>query len=204
MKKIIAIVISAVMILSMSVSAFAALDIKEYNGDYENEVISGELNPVKHETIQEGKAGAPEDSQHWYIHSVSGDEIPTIDGVASETEGYEDFENYEDYLYVITNTGAYDSQEFQDWYNEAKNWNLIVKTCWDGVYLYMYMEYTVKDYVCNVTSGSSLWQWNCIQFGLANLDAIGGERSETGYGVSSRTKQAYTASWGGSYNPVDG
>lgn len=204
MKKTFALIVSALLVLVLSLGVCAEVTLPAYNGDWKSEHLDGVITPVKHELVFSGRAGAfPEDDNHWYISAAKGSTIPVIDGKCESTEGYTDFENYEDYLYIGLNRDSGTNEIFESWYNEVKNWDLVVKTCWDGTYLYCYFEYSIENYVCNPSSGSNLWQWNCIQFGVANPDAIGNERSETGYGITSKGV-CYTASWGGTYSPVDG
>ena len=160
----------------------------------------GILRPAKDGVVYAGNAGGDGDSIRWFVPGVKGDAIPVIDGVAGDTEGYADFENFDDYLYVAA-IGGGDTQ-FADWYNQVKKWDLIVKWCWDGEYLYLYFEYTIDNYVCNISSGTNMWQWNCVQVGLADMDAYGFEGSETGYAVSGKG-ESYATSWAGNYAPVD-
>ena len=210
MKKFLAIILSVIMIGSVFANVVSAIDgITNYvPDDYEDGPAQdrGWIRPLKDSVIQNGLAGSLQDDTFWLIQGVKGDSIPKIDGKVTDKEGYRDFESYQDYLYIYAATlpeYSYSVEDFNAWYEEVKNMNLIVKSCWDGQYLYFYFEYEIKDYICMPSNPSNMWMYNCIQFGVANTDAIDDERSETGYSIDSRNETLYTASWGqGSFVPA--
>ena len=208
MKKTLAFVLALVMMAASSVVAFAIDGIVIYNGNYAEGpgANNGELNPVKHELIQNGAAGdiSKGDDTLFVVPGVKGDAVPTIDAVCNETEGYEDIPGFEDYLYILANSQYYDEAAFEAWYNEVKDMDLVMKYCWDGKYIYMYIEYAVNNYLCNASATSNLWQWNCIQFGIADKDALGRtEYAETLFGVKSgKTDTPMCGSVAGGYSPI--
>lgn len=209
MKKILAAILCVIMLCSVFATAISAIDgITDYkSSDYETGPATqkGWIYPLKHSLVQNGTAGSSADDTMFLINGVKGDSIPTIDGKVEDGEGYEDFEMYEDYLYIYAATlpeFSYTKAEFDAWYNEVKNMDLVVKACWDGKYIYFYFEYEIDNYNCMPSNASNMWMYNCIQMGIANPDAIDDERSETGYGIGN-TKKLYTASWGqGSFVPA--
>lgn len=205
MKKIVAIVLAFVMVCLCVTPAVAISGLPYYNGDYYANAFEnrGEINANKHELIQRGIAGnSYYDDTTFTIPGVRGSEIPVIDGQASTNEGYKNFQSYADYLYVLANIDMYSASEFKAWYDEVKDMDLIVKSCWDGKYIYFYFEYEVKDYVCFTTTATELWKWNCIQFGLAEPYAMAYDFSETIYGVNSSNNASYAGATHGSYTPA--
>lgn len=206
MKRILTFVLAFVMIASLSVSAFAIEGIPAYDGNYDEGpgMNAGEINANKHASVEGGYAG---DMSHagetaFIVPGVKDDAIPKIDGKLQDGEGYEDMDGFADYLYIGANMGKYSGADFSEWYNEVKDMPLTMKYCWDGNYIYFYIEYTVKQYVCNANSAMDLWKWNCIQLGLADKDAVeAGERSETLYGINSFTEVPMSGMVAGSYLP---
>lgn len=202
MKKIIVLFITVAMLLSVCAVTIGALTVTPYE-DFKN-VKNGQLNPDKHAVIQAGDAGGASDNVKFEIFSCGDDHKPTIDGVCGDDEGYITFENFDDYLYIASYGDNSASQDtFEKWYNWVADWDLVVKSCWDGTYLYMYFEYSMKDYVCTPSEAGGLWEWSCIQMGIGNRNAShGGYYSETGYGVSSETGESLATSWAGKFSPM--
>lgn len=206
MKRILTFMLAFVMIAALSVSAFAVEGIPSYDGNFEAGpgANAGEINANKHSLIQAGSAGElGKDTDFFNVPGVQGDAVPTIDGVLSDDEGYADMAGFEDYLYIGANAGTYTAEEFNAWYDEVEAMNLVMKYCWDGNYIYFYIEYTVNDYLCSANTAMDLWKHNCIQLGLAPQDAlVSAEMSETIFGVNAFTEQPMSGKTGaGNYVP---
>ncbi|MBQ9779616.1 MAG: PT domain-containing protein [Clostridia bacterium] len=141
---------------------------------------------------------------------------PTLDGTIDKSE-YIPFELYEDYMawmanHTDANTGevANTEEEFQLFYEAAQEGFFKPYWGWDGTYLYMAFEVNlINGFKCTPEEKGGdmfLWAYNCLQVGLANVDASGRDPSyvELGFGVHSVKNEPITANWAGTYLPKAG
>ncbi len=159
---------------------------------------------VKSEEILAGEAG--ERDIAWevpYLHIT-----PELDGTIGKNE-YIPFEMYEDYMAYMANSTdnvnggiANTEEEFQMFYEAAQGDFFKPYWGWDGKYLYLAFEVNlINGFTCTPEDQGGdmmLWAYNCLQVGIADVNATGKDPSyvELGYGVHSETNRPITASWG--------
>ncbi len=159
---------------------------------------------AKAEEVLAGEAG--ERDIAWevpYLHIE-----PELDGTISRNE-YVPFEMYEDYMAYMANSTdnvnggmANTEEEFQMFYEAAQGDFFKPYWGWDGKYLYLAFEVNlINGFKCTPEDQGGdmfLWAYNCLQVGIADVNATGKHSSyvELGYGVHSETNRPITASWG--------
>ncbi len=167
---------------------------------------------VKSEEILAGEAG--ERDIVWnvpFLHIA-----PKLDGEIGKNE-YIPFEEYEDYIAWMANsvdatTGQPSNsvEEFQEFYDATQDGFFEAYWGWDGNYLYLAFDVNlVNGFTCTpekLGGDMFLWAYNCLQVGIASVDATGRDPSyvELGFGVHSETNESITANWAGSYLPTAG
>ena len=197
MKKLLATVVCIVALIAMGVvCASAATQENGYwveNAENIDEILAGQAG--------EGEVG-------WevpYLHIV-----PTIDGQISQNE-YQPFELYEDYLSwmapVGTETDGTTEEEFQEFYDSTQIDFFDAWWGWDGTYMYVAFEINcINGYKCDPDQDVLLYAYNCLQVGIADVNATGKHSSyvELGCGVHSDTGDQITFNWAGNYCPEAG
>ena len=159
---------------------------------------------AKSEEILAGEAGEREIA--WevpYLHIT-----PELDGTIGNSE-YIPFEMYEDYMaYMANSTDSVNGgmsnteEEFQMFYEAAQGDFFKPYWGWDGKYLYLAFEVNlINGFTCTPEDQGGdmfLWAYNCLQVGIADVNATGKDPSyvELGYGIHSETNRPITASWG--------
>lgn len=141
---------------------------------------------------------------------------PTLDGTIEKNEYYP-FELYENYMSWMANsdddaTGTvYNTiEEFNMFYEAAQEGFFEPYWGWDGEYLYMAFKVNcINGFKCTpeVLGGDVyLFAYNCLQVGIADVDATGRHDSyvELGFGVHSETNDPITFNWAGNYLPKAG
>lgn len=167
---------------------------------------------AKSEEILAGEAG--ERDIVWnvpFLHIA-----PELDGKISKNEYYP-FEDYENYMAWMANsidnaTGQVSNtvEEFQEFYDATQTGFFDAYWGWDGNYLYLAFDVNlVNGFTCTpekLGGDMFLWAYNCLQVGIANVDATGRDPSyvELGFGVHSEENRSITANWAGNYCPVAG
>ncbi len=167
---------------------------------------------AKAEEVLAGEAGERDVSWNVpFLHIA-----PELDGEISKNEYYP-FEEYQDYIAWMANsidgaTGEVSNtvEEFQEFYDATQTGFFEAYWGWDGNYLYLAFDVNlVNGFTCTpeaLGGDMFLWAYNCLQVGIANVDATGRDPSyvELGFGVHSETNESITANWAGSYCPVAG
>lgn len=204
MKKLFALLLCVVAILAIGTVVASAEVIEENNFYCEN--------ATRIDEILAGEAG--ERDVAWdvpFLHIT-----PTLDGNIDKNEYYP-FELYEDYiswmansLDTSTNEVSNTMEEFQMFYEATQAGFFEPYWGWDGTYLYLAFEVNlVNGFKCTPEDSGGdmfLWAYNCLQVGLADVNAVGRDASyvELGFGVHSETNESITANWAGNYLPKAG
>ena len=139
---------------------------------------------------------------------------PTVDGQISKNE-YMPFELYEDYLSWMAPVGddanpavgGTTEEEFKEFYDSTQVDFFDAWWGWDGTYLYIAFEIKcLNGYKCDPEQDVLLYAYNCLQVGIADVNAVGKDASyvELGCGVHSATGEQITFNWAGNYCPKAG
>ena len=139
---------------------------------------------------------------------------PTIDGQISKNE-YQPFELYEDYLSWMAPVGddanpavgGTTEEEFKEFYDSTQVDFFDAWWGWDGIYMYVAFEINcLNGYKCDPAQDVLLYAYNCLQVGIADVNATGKDASyvELGCGVHSETGDQITFNWSGTYCPEAG
>ena len=139
---------------------------------------------------------------------------PTIDGQISKNE-YMPFELYEDYLSWMAPVGddanpavgGTTEEEFKEFYDSTQVDFFDAWWGWDGTYMYIAFEIKcLNGYKCDPEQDVLLYAYNCLQVGIADVNATGKDPSyvELGCGVHSVTGEQITFNWAGNYCPKAG
>ena len=185
MKKLMALIVAALMIAAVCAIPAAAADRTEVAGYYE-------YSAEKNEEILAGEAG--EATMKWNVPYQA--ITPTLDGEIKSNE-YARFENFEDYITLATTT-SYGAEASDALYDKIKEGFFDAYWCWDGQYLYMAFDITCVDgYSCQPGQDMMLFAHNCLQIGMANTDAVGKDASyvELGFGYDNVNDREITFAW---------
>ncbi|MBQ7380306.1 MAG: hypothetical protein IJW70_11595 [Clostridia bacterium] len=193
MKKLMALIVAALMIAAICAIPAAATDRVEVAGYYE-------YSAEKNDEILAGEAG--EATMKWNVPYLGIE--PVLDGTIGKTE-YVRFENYEDYITMActTNFGAENADAL---YELVKGGFFDAYWGWDGKYLYMAFEVDcIAGYHCNFNDDVMLFAYNCLQIGLDAVDADGKtpNYTELGFGYDNVTNQDRSFTWAGTYQSQD-
>ena len=203
MKKLLAILICITALVAVGVLCASAATPKQESGYW---VVNAE----KIDEILAGEAG--EKTIGWevpFLHIA-----PTIDGTVSKNE-YQPFELYEDYLSWMApvgndadpKVGGTTEEEFLEFYESTQADFFNAWWGWDGTYLYLAFEINcLNGYKCDPEQDVLLFAYNCLQVGIADVDAVAKDESyvELGCGVHSDTGEPITFNWSGNYCPRAG
>ncbi len=204
MKKILLLLLSLSLLLSLgTVSASALYD------DYYQEGGYWIYDAPMYDEIIACEAGIA--STTWTVPYLS--ELPTIDGTVTEDE-YEKFEGFEDYMSLMARIGnevyGNTEEEFDYFRVQADTFGGaggFIKPYWgwDGEYLYMAFEVqNLSGFHCTPGDTFYLFAYNCLQVGIGDEFAMGGEFSELGFGVNSETGEPITHVWLSDYKIQSG
>ena len=125
---------------------------------------------------------------------------PTINGVINPNE-YAQFEGFEDYI-TLAVTKSYGADKANALYEQVKNGIFDAYWCWDGRYFYLAFDVDCVDgYNCTPEQPVLLFAYNCLQVGLADVDAVGKDDSytELGFGYDAERGENITQTWYGAY-----
>ena len=139
---------------------------------------------------------------------------PEIDGQIDKNE-YQPFELYEDYLSWMAPVGndadpavgGTTEEEFREFYDSTQIDFFDAWWGWDGTYMYVAFEINcINGYKCDPAQDVLLYAYNCLQVGIADVNAKGKDASyvELGCGVHSETGDQITFNWSGNYCPAAG
>ena len=139
---------------------------------------------------------------------------PEINGKIEKNE-YQPFELYEDYLSWMAPVGddanpavgGTTAEEFQEFYDSTQIDFFDAWWGWDGTYMYIAFEINcLNGYKCDPEQDVLLFAYNCLQVGIADVNATGKHSSyvELGCGVHSVTGDQITFNWSGNYCPKAG
>ncbi len=137
---------------------------------------------------------------------------PEIDGEIGKNE-YMPFELYEDYLSWMAPVGTENDgtteEEFLEFYESTQQDFFDAWWGWDGTYLYIAFEIKcLNGYKCDPESSALLYAYNCLQVGIADVEATGSHSSyyELGFGLHSESGEQLTHKWAGlgTYVPKGG
>lgn len=195
MKKLMALAIALLMVAAICAIPAAASDLVDLGTLYE-------FYPEKYDEIVAGEAG--EATMTWNVPYQQ--MTPVLDGVINKNE-YARFENFEDYIGVST-TSSYTKEAAQALYEKVMGGFFDAYWCWDGQYLYMAFDVDAIDgYDCTPSADVMLFAYNCLQIGLADVDASGRDQTytELGFGYNQEKKEDVSFTWNGMYqsNPDD-
>ena len=188
MKKLMALAIALLMVAAICAIPAAAdfLDLGtlyEYTAEKYDEILAGE---------------AGEASMKWNVPYQA--ITPVLDGEIKKDE-YARFENFEDYIGVSA-TSSYGKEATDALYEKVKGGFFDAYWCWDGQYLYMAFDIDAIDgYDCTPSQDVMLFAYNCLQIGLADVDAEGRDPSytELGFGYNQEKQEDITFTWNGQY-----
>ncbi len=200
MKKYFAIVLCVATLLVLG-----AISVSAYDQAAGYWIVSAD----KTEEILAGEAG--ERTTAWevpFLHIK-----PSVDGTISRNE-YVPFELYEDYLSWMAPIGdathGTTEEEFTEFYDSTQQDFFDAYWGWDGTYMYVAFNIRcLNGFNCTpdkMGGDMFLFAYNCLQVGIANVDAQGKDASyvELGFGVHSETKDPITFNWSGNYRPIAG
>ena len=195
MKKLMALAIALLMVAAICAIPAAASELVDLGTLYE-------FYPEKYDEIVAGEAG--EATMTWNVPYQQ--MTPVLDGVINKNE-YARFENFEDYIGVST-TSSYTKEAAQALYEKVMGGFFDAYWCWDGQYLYMAFDVDAIDgYDCTPSADVMLFAYNCLQIGLADVDASGRDQTytELGFGYNQEKKEDVSFTWNGMYqsNPDD-
>lgn len=185
MKRTLALIVALLMLAALCAIPAAAADRTEVAGYYE-------YSATKNEEILSGEAG--EASMKWNVPYQA--IAPVIDGVINPNE-YARFENFEDYITLATTTN-YGVEKADALYEKIKDGFFDAYWCWDGQYLYMAFDIQCPDgYSCQPGQDMMLFAHNCLQIGMADVDAVGKDASyvELGFGYDNVNDRDITFAW---------
>jgi hypothetical protein len=185
MKKLMALAIAVFMIAAICAIPAAASDLIDLGPLYE-------FPAEKYEEIVEGEAG--EATMTWNVPYQA--VTPVLDGVINKNE-YARFENFEDYIGVSTSSN-YGKEAAQALYEKVIGGFFEAYWCWDGQYLYMAFDISCPDgYFCPPDPGVYLFAYNCLQIGMADVEASGRDSSyvELGFGYDNVNDKEVTFAW---------
>lgn len=185
MKRLMALIVAALMIAAVCVIPAAAADRNEADGYFEYAA-------EKNEEILAGEAG--EATMKWNVPYQA--IAPTIDGEIKSNE-YARFENFEDYITLATTTN-YGAEAADALYDKIKDGFFDAYWCWDGQYLYLAFDIACPDgYSCQPAQDVSMYAHNCLQVGFADVEAVGKDTSytELGFGYDHVSDRNITFSW---------
>ena len=186
MKKLMALAIALLMVAAICAIPAAASELVDLGTLYE-------FYPEKYDEILDGEAG--EASTTWKVPYQAN--TPVLDGVIDKNEYYARFENFEDYMGVST-TDTYTKEAAQALYEQVQAGFFDAYWCWDGKYLYMAFDISCPDgYYCPSDPGVYLFAHNCLQIGMADVEAFGKDPSyvELGFGYDNVNDKEATFSW---------
>lgn len=185
MKRTMALIVALLMIAAVCVIPAAASDRVEVAGYYE-------YASDKNDEVLAGEAG--EATMKWNVPYQA--IAPVIDGVINQNE-YARFENFEDYLTLATTTN-YGADAADALYEKIKDGFFDAYWCWDGQYLYMAFDISCPDgYSCQPGQDMMLFAHNCLQIGMADVEAMGKDASyvELGFGYDNVNDRNITFAW---------
>ena len=202
MKKYIALILCVLALSVLSMICVAAEPMQEAGYWVEN--------AEKMDEILAGEAG--EKTVGWEVPFLL--ITPTIDGTIAKNE-YQPFELYEDYLSWMAPVGddanpavgGTTLEEFQEFYDSTQQDFFDAWWGWDGTYMYVAFEINcLNGYKCDPEQDVLLFAYNCLQVGIADVEAMGKDPSyvELGCGVHSETGDPITFNWSGNYCPRAG
>ncbi len=188
MRKLISLAVAVLLLISVCIMPIAA-EREEAGGYYEYPA-------EKTDEILAGEAG--EASVRW---SVPFQIItPTLDGVINPNE-YAPFDGFEDYMTLAVSQGL-DADKADELYQKVQNGILDAYWGWDDRYLYLAFDVDcVNGYNCSPEQDVLLFAYNCLQVGLADVDAEGRDPSftELGFGYDAEQDRNITFTWNGTY-----
>lgn len=203
MKKYFAIILCVITLLAIGTVA-ASAEVTEEAGFWVE-------NAKNIEEILAGEAG--ERDTAWevpFLHIT-----PTVDGTIDKNE-YMPFEMYEDYISWMANSDTDDGsvvynsiEEFNEFYDSTQDF-FDAYWGWDGTYLYVAFEVDcINGFKCtpeDMGGDVFLFAYNCLQVGIASVDAQHKDPSyvELGFGTHSETNDPITFNWSGNYCPTAG
>ena len=188
MKKLIAFSVAAIVLLALCTLPAAAERVEiggyyEYPAEKTDEILAGEAGEV---------------STFWTVpfNIIT----PALDGVINPNE-YARLENLEDYL-TFAATTSLGADKADALYQKVKDGIFDAYWCWDDRYLYLAFDVDCVDgYNCTPEQDVLLFTYNCLQVGLADVDAEGKDHSytELGFGYDAVQDRNITFTWNGTY-----
>ena len=189
MKKLMALALAVLMVAAICATSVFAADFIDLGTLYE-------YTAEKYDEILAGEAG--ETTMKWNVPYQA--ITPTLDGVINKNE-YARFENFEEYIGVSA-TSSYGKEATDALYQKIIGGFFDAYWCWDGQYLYMAFDVDAVDgYNCTPSQDVMLFAYNCLQIGLADVDATGRDASytELGFGYNQEKQEDVTFTWAGQY-----
>ncbi len=173
MKKIFAIVLTAVLAVSCAVTSFGAIEIQR-NVEPETDIIGFDVN---------------------YIPSA-----PVMDGKISEGEYYKvNFGDVDDYFSYMIGANLFEvTTTFEDMKKFLEE-EVEVYTAWHGNYFYLAVRSHAgkAEYNCSLT-GDEVYMFRawCLQMAITDMEAVGTDRAEIGVGYDPNGGMLSYTKWG--------
>ena len=192
MRKLISVAIVLLLLMSVCIVPAYAERI-EADGIYEYPA-------EKTDEILAGKAG--EATTTWSVPYLP--ISPTLDGTINAAE-YLPLENFEDYITFVASKNYDEGGRADALYQKVKEGIFDAYWCWDDTYLYLAFDVECVDgYACTPEGMDvMLFAYNCLQVGLADVNAQGRDASytELGFGYDAENQRNVSFAWTSQYRP---
>lgn len=170
-----------------------ALGIPVSASDYVEVAGFYEWSSPKNDEVLCGEAG--EATTTWDVPLLA--QTPVLDGVIMTGE-YARFENYEDYM-SLTATLNVGESAFEQLHKITSGNIFDAYWGWDGQYMYLAFSVDCIDgYACSPSQDLLLFAYNCLQVGMAPVDAQGRDSEnylEMGFGYDNKADREITFTW---------
>ena len=171
--------------IAMAIPASAS-DYVQVGGIYE-------WSSPKNDEVLCGEAG--EATTTWDVPLLA--QTPALDGIIMPGE-YARFENFEDYMSFAATTNV-GQPTFEKLCEIARGGIFDAYWGWDGQYMYLAFAVDCIDgYSCQPGQDMMLFAYNCLQIGMAPVDAQGRDPEnylEMGFGYDNETDKEITFTW---------
>lgn len=180
--------IGLLLVIAMAIPASAS-DYVEVGGYFE-------WSSPKNDEVLCGEAG--EATTTWDVPLLA--QTPVLDGIIMPGE-YARFENFEDYMSFAATTNV-GQPTFEKLCEIARGGIFDAYWGWDGQYMYLAFAVDCIDgYYCSPSQDVMLFAYNCLQVGMAPVDAQGKAENylEMGFGYDNKADRDITFTWCGNY-----
>lgn len=182
--------VGLLLVIAMAIPASAS-DYVEVGGYFE-------WSSPKNDEVLCGEAG--EATTTWDVPLLA--QTPVLDGIIMPGE-YARFENFEDYMSFVATTNV-GQPTFEKLCEIARGGIFDAYWGWDGQYMYLAFAVDCIDgYYCSPSQDVMLFAYNCLQVGMAPVDAQGKAENylEMGFGYDNNADREITFTWSPAPNP---